>query len=110
MPMPPYPLVCYRPGCGRPALYKIAARWSDGVTRELKTYDLSCDECLAEQFRRALAKQAACRLAAGESLERPGIYLLARGRRDHQLARRADLEENLSPPPALRPPAREGGS
>jgi hypothetical protein len=80
------------------------------VTRELKTYALSCDECLAEQFRRALAKQAACRLAAGESLERPGIYLLARGRRDHQLARRADLEENLSPPPALRPPAREGGS
>jgi hypothetical protein len=96
MPMPPYPLVCYRPGCGRPAPYKIAARWSDGLTRELKTYALSCDGCLGEQFHRALAKQAACRLAAGESLERPGIYLLARGRRDHQLDRRADLEESLS--------------
>src|SRR5262249_39941070 len=32
MPMSPYPVICYRPGCGRPALYKIAARWSDGVT------------------------------------------------------------------------------
>ena len=26
MPMPPYPVCCYRPGCVRPALYKIAAR------------------------------------------------------------------------------------
>lgn len=107
MPMPPYPLVCYRPGCGRPARYKIAARWSDGLTRELKTYALSCEECLPDQYPRAVAKQAACRLAAGESLERPGIFALARGRRDHQLDRRPDLEENLSLPP--RPPQREGG-
>jgi len=110
MPMPPYPLVCYHPGCGRPALYKIASRWSDGLTRELKTYALSCEECLGEQFRRALAKQTTCRLAVGESLERPGIYLLAHGRRDHLLDRRADLEAQLSPPVALRPVPREGGS
>ena len=37
MPMPPYPVLCYRPGCGKPAVYKIAARWSDGVTEELTT-------------------------------------------------------------------------
>jgi len=30
----PYPGLCYRPGCGLPALYKIAARWSDGITFE----------------------------------------------------------------------------
>lgn len=99
MPMPPYPLICYRPRCGQPARYKIAARWSDGVTRELKTYALSCDGCVAEQFRQALAKQATCRLTAGESLDQPGIFALARGRRDHELVRRADLEEKLSPPP-----------
>src|SRR2546422_7782165 len=96
MPMPPYPVICYRPGCGRPAEFKIAARWSDGVTQELKTYALSCRRCLPGQFAAGKRKQAACRLAPGESLEAPGIYELASGRRDTQLARRQDLEEELS--------------
>jgi len=95
MPMPPYTVVCYRPGCGRPAAYKIAARWSDGVTQELKTYALSCEACLEQHFSRARTKQASCRLATGETLDVPGIYELARGRRDHQLTRRPDLEERL---------------
>lgn len=91
-----YPILCYRAGCGQPAVYKIAARWSDGVTRELKTYALSCQACLKEQYRRSKSKQAACRLASGETLEVPGIYELARGKRDHQIVRRGDLEEELS--------------
>ena len=95
MPMPPYPIVCLTPGCGRPAVYKIAARWSDGVTEELKTYALCCAECLASWFGRSRAKQAACRLAPGETLEPPGIYELARGQRDHHLLRRQDLEKQL---------------
>src|SRR5262245_16195569 len=90
-----YPVLCYRPGCGRPAVYKIAASWSDGVTQELKTYALSCVECLAEQFGRSREKQAACRLTAGETLKAPGIYELHRGQRDAQLVRRGDLEEQL---------------
>jgi hypothetical protein len=77
------------------AVYKIAARWSDGVTQELKTYALTCSACLAEVFRRSRVKQAACRLAAGETLESPGVYELARGRRDPQLVRRPDLEQQL---------------
>src|SRR5262245_9021694 len=96
MPMPPYPLYCYKPGCGRLARYKIAARWSDGVTQELKTYALSCEECLPEWFRRSRDKQAACRLAAGEILEPPGIYELQRGQRDRVLQRMADLEAKLA--------------
>ena len=92
MPMPPYPLYCYRPGCGRLAVYKIAARWSDGVTEELKTYALSCPECLGDWWRRSRDKQAACRLAPGETLEAPGVYHLERGRRDRQLRRLTDLE------------------
>src|SRR5271155_3641159 len=96
MPMPPYSVICYRPGCGRPALYKIAARWSDGVTEELKTYTLTCADCLAELFRRSCVKEAACRLASGETLVGPFIYELARGMRDRQLTRRQDLEQHLA--------------
>ena len=92
MPMPAYPLSCYTPGCDRPAVYKIAARWSDGVTHELKTYGLCCDGCLAEWLRRGRERQVACRLAPGETLEAPGVYELVRGERDQRLARRADLE------------------
>jgi hypothetical protein len=98
MPMPPYPVLCYRKECGRPAVYKIAARWSDGMTQELKTYALSCAECLAEWYRHSQVRQAACRKAKGETLEAPGIYELHRGRRDQQLVRREDLEKEVAPP------------
>ncbi len=92
MPMPSYPIRCYTGGCPELAVYKIAARWSDGVTQELKTYALACSACLPEAFRRSCVKQAACRLAPGETLESPGIYELVRGRRDPQLVRRVELE------------------
>jgi len=95
MPMPPYPLHCYQKGCGRPAIYKIAARWSDGVTEELKTYGLTCAECLPEWFQRACNRQAACHLTRGETLETPGIYLIQRGQRDQKLPRLAELETQL---------------
>ncbi len=95
MPMSPYPVLCYSPGCRAPARYKVAARWSDGSTAELKTYALACAACLPDQLARAAARQAACRLAPGEALAPPGVYELARGERDRTLARRPDLE----PPP-----------
>jgi hypothetical protein len=94
--MPPYPILCYTPGCGQTAVYKIAARWSDGVTQELKTYSLCCAACLPNWFRSGRQKQAVCRLAKGETLEPPGIFTLERGRRDAQIGRRGDLEEQLS--------------
>jgi hypothetical protein len=93
MPMPPYPVLCYGPGCGRPARYKVAARWSDGVTQELKTYGLTCADCLPEWFRRGRARHAACRRAPGEVLDPPGIFEMAHGCRDRALVRRPDLEE-----------------
>jgi hypothetical protein len=92
MPMPPYPIRCQAPGCTHPAVYKVAARWSDGLTHELKTYALSCADCLSSLFRSSQARRAACRLAPGETLEPPAVYELARGRRDRQLVRREDLE------------------
>jgi hypothetical protein len=96
--MPPYPLICYTKGCNRPAVYKIAARWSDGVTGELKTYGLSCADCLPAWFRRACERKAACRLTTGETLEDPGIFALERGQRDQQLQRLPELEAQLSQP------------
>ena len=87
-----YPVCCYHGGCTRLAVYKIAAPWSDGVTNELKTYALSCAECLAEQYRQSCEKQKVCRLTRGETLGAPEVYDLIRGERDLQRVRRADLE------------------
>ena len=95
MPMPPYPLICYQKGCGEFAVYKIAARWSDGITSELKTYGLTCPRCLADWFQQSVKKQKTCRLTPGEKLEPPGIYHLTRGQRDKQLERAAELEAQL---------------
>jgi len=92
--MPPYPIMCYAKGCPREAIYKIAAGWSDGVTSELKTYCLSCADCLAEQYRTARLKKAACRLAAGETLGDPEVFEMTRGRRDRELVRRPELESS----------------
>ena len=95
MPMPPYPVRCYAAGCEQPAAFKIAARWSDGLTHELKTYYLSCPACVAGLLAAARVKRAACRLAPGETLDEPGVYELHRGERDKTLKRRPDLEESL---------------
>jgi len=95
MPMPSYPLVCYQPGCGAPARYKIAARWSDGLTSELKTYGLVCEKCLPTWFRQTLAKQGQYRLLRDETLDPPGIYLLRPGSRDAALQRLPELETRL---------------
>jgi hypothetical protein len=77
-------------------VYKIAARWSDGTTHELKTYALACPACLPNLFTIAVTKRGACRLAPGESLEAPGVYELTRGARDRALTRRPDLEAQLN--------------
>jgi hypothetical protein len=90
--MPPYPVMCYAPGCPREGAFKIAARWSDGITGELKTYSLSCADCLPALYQSALAKHAACRLAPDEALEVPAVYEVRRGARDKELVRRPDLE------------------
>lgn len=93
--MPPYPIRCYQPGCPNEAVYKIAARWSDGITSELKTYGLVCESCLARWFRQSVSTQATCRRAPHETLEPPGLYRLQRAARDVQLERLVELENRL---------------
>jgi len=95
MPMPPYPIRCLSKDCQKLAEYKIASRWSDGVTSELKTYSLCCDDCLAQAYRDSKRRLAACRMTSAESVEPPGIYQLDRGSRDKQLQRLSDLERKL---------------
>ena len=94
MPISSYPVMCYAAGCPNRAEFKIAARWSDGITTELKTYSLACAACLPALLKSAMAKRAACRLAPGETLDAPGVYELHRGDRDQTLRRRPDLEAN----------------
>ena len=93
MPMKPYPVLCYASGCNRPAEFKIAARWSDGITEELKTYSLACPACVERLFAAAVLRRADCRLAPGECLDEPGVYELHRGERDRTLKRRSELEK-----------------
>ena len=95
MPLQYYLVRCYNKKCLRAALYKIASRWSDGVTSELKTYSLCCKECLPLHFGDSQIKQAACRLAPGETLELPGIYRICRGAHDYELERQEELEEEM---------------
>ena len=95
MPMPAYQLYCYTKDCKHPAVYKIAAQWSDGKVGELKTYGLCCEPCLPLWFQRGRARQQACHLTPGETLEPPGIYLLQHGERDQTLKRLPDLEGQL---------------
>ena len=96
MPLTGYLIHCHSKGCSKQATYKIASRWSDGLTGELKTYSLCCESCLQAEFRASRAKQGTCRLAPGESLEPPGIYRLARGERDAQLERLPEVERQLT--------------
>lgn len=93
--MPPYQVFCYTKGCKHPAQYKIAARWSDGVVSELKTYGLCCEECLPKWLARGRESHHKCRLTTGESLDVPGIYTLQHGKRDQALERQTELEQRI---------------
>ena len=95
MPMPSYQVFCSTKDCKNPAQYKIAAKWSDGVVSELKTYGLCCEECLPKWLQRGRDSQKTCHLTAGETLEPPGIFQLQHGKRDQVLERLTELEERF---------------
>ena len=87
MPMSHYPIRCYAPECSELAQFKIASQWSDGTIDELKTYALSCRDCVPQLLEQSRLKQAACRLGPGEVLLPPMVYLLRLGSTDHELQR-----------------------
>jgi hypothetical protein len=82
----------YRPGCSavdcdRAAVYKIAATWSDGTSRELKNYGLACEAHRVSQLHAARLHHAGLRLSEGETVGPVELYLLLSGCRDAQLSR-----------------------
>ena len=48
---------CGTPGCQELAEYKIAAQWSAGKFKELKTYGLACEAHYAQTYRDALRRR-----------------------------------------------------
>jgi len=74
-------------------VYKIAAAWSDGTSRELKNYGLACESHRLSQLERARSDHKGLRLAEGESVGPIELYLLRDGCRDAELARVADPGE-----------------
>ena len=81
---------CSALGCDRAAVYKVAAPWSDGTSRELKNYGLACDQHRAAQLARARAHRAGLNLAEGETVGDVGLYQLLPGVRDTELTRLPD--------------------
>jgi hypothetical protein len=76
---------CHVPGCRGTAMYKVAAVWSDGTSRELKNYGLTCEAHKQRLLERARASSAGLRLAEGESVGTVRLYRMEAGRRDVEL-------------------------
>jgi hypothetical protein len=76
---------CSASGCGKPAVYKIAAPWSDGASRELKNYGLACVEHRDMLLARASRSREGLSLAEGETVGPVGLYRIIRGATDSQL-------------------------
>ena len=81
---------CSAPNCNQPAVYKIAAPWSDGTSRELKNYGLACEAHRDSQLARGLLHRQGLVLAEGETVGQVGLYQLVPGKRDIELPRLPD--------------------
>ena len=80
-----YTPVCDVEGCEHPAVYKVAAPWTDGILSELKNYGVYCDEHATLAFEDARERQARVRLVPGEKVGPVRLYELIEGRRDAEL-------------------------
>jgi hypothetical protein len=78
---------CSSPGCRRPAVYKIAAAWSDGASRELKNYGLACELHRESQLTAARRRDQAVKRSEGESVGPVELYVLRPDCRDVDLSR-----------------------
>ncbi len=85
-----YGPACSAMGCGRPALYKVAASWSDGASWELKNYGLACEEHRMSQLARGQLHRQGLVLADGEVVGQVGLFVLRTDTRDSKLDRLPD--------------------
>jgi hypothetical protein len=81
---------CSHPSCNQPALFKLGAVWSDGTSRELKNYGLTCETHRQSQLERARRNRDGLRLAEGETVGSVALFVLEPGRRDTDLAPATD--------------------
>jgi hypothetical protein len=76
---------CVVPGCGKLAVYKIGATWSNGRITELKNYGTSCEEHRTALEERARTTSRKLHLAEGETLGDVTVYQFVPGARDVEL-------------------------
>ena len=93
-----YRPMCSQAGCDRAAVYKIAAEWSDGTSRELKNYGLACSEHREMQSARARRHRDALRLQDWETVGEVRLYRFDPDRRDIDLECVADDHEAVDAP------------
>jgi hypothetical protein len=86
---------CFGHDCEEPAVYKIAAPWSDGRFSELKTYGFACADHLKDVLRSAEARWLDYEPVKGEVVQDIGIYHYEAGKKDRQLQRDEDIEDSL---------------
>ncbi len=82
--------ICSVSGCGRPAMYKVAAPWSSGTSRELKNYGLACTDHRDETLAGARDRRSSLKPAEGESVGEVSLYQLMPGVRDRELSQVPD--------------------
>ena len=80
------------------SVYKIAAEWSDGTSRELKNYGLACSEHREMQSARARRHRDALRLQDWETVGEVRLYRFDPDRRDIDLECVADDHEAVDAP------------
>ncbi len=90
-----YEVRCTARGCEQPAVYKIAARWTDGVLTELKTYALACREHVALLYGQASQRHAQHKPRPPEQLGPLTVYRWQPGKRDRELVRADELAAEL---------------
>jgi hypothetical protein len=81
---------CSTAKCDQPAVYKVAAAWSSGTSRELKNYGLACEAHRDAQLALAQQHRQGLKVAEGESVGPIGLYQLVPGKRDNELSRLPD--------------------
>jgi hypothetical protein len=77
--------MCSEAGCDQPAVYKIAAVWSDGTSRELKNYGLACSAHRESQTARAKRHRDVLKLQDWETVGEVRLYRFDPDRRDIDL-------------------------
>ena len=80
-----YAPMCSEIGCNQPAVYKVAAVWSDGTSRELKNYGLACSAHAESQSARAKRHRDRLRLQDWETVGDVRLYRFDPDRRDKDL-------------------------